>query len=46
MSDQFLQLQINKFYVKLEKKASDTCIIHSEAYGGEATKKLTYQNHK
>jgi hypothetical protein len=37
MSDRFLQLRINnKFCVKLEKNASDTCAVLSEAYGGEA----------
>jgi hypothetical protein len=40
MSDWFLQQQINiKFYVKSGKNASDTCIVLSKAYGGEAMKK-------
>jgi hypothetical protein len=40
MNDQISEQQINiKFCVKLGKKASDTCAMHSEAYGGEAVKK-------
>jgi hypothetical protein len=40
MSDQFLEQRIYiKFCVKLGKKASDTCAMFSEAYGGKAMKK-------
>jgi uncharacterized metal-binding protein len=39
-SDRFLEQRINiKFCVKLEKNASDTCEMLSEAYRGEAMKK-------
>jgi hypothetical protein len=40
MSDWLLGQQINiKFYVKLEKNASDTRAMFSEAYGGEGMRK-------
>jgi hypothetical protein len=40
MSDRFLEQRVNiKFCVKLAKSASNTCVMLSEAYGGEATKK-------
>jgi len=36
MSEWFLEERINiKFYVKLDKNASDTCAMLSEAYGEE-----------
>jgi hypothetical protein len=42
MSDRFLDQRINiKFCVKLGKNASDTCAMLSDAYGGEAMKKLS-----
>jgi hypothetical protein len=38
----FLEKQINiRFCVKLGKNANDTCIVFSEAYGGEAVEKFT-----
>jgi hypothetical protein len=41
MSDQFLEQQINiNYFVKWGKNASDTCAMVSEAYGGEAMKKV------
>jgi len=40
MSDRFLEQRINiKFCVKLQKNASDTCAMLSEAYGGDAMRK-------
>jgi len=39
MKDQFLEQQINiKFCVKLGKNSSDTCVMLSDAYVGEAMK--------
>jgi hypothetical protein len=39
MSDWFLEQQTNiKFCMKLQKNASDTCAMLSEAYGGKAMK--------
>jgi hypothetical protein len=48
MTDQFLEQQINiKFCVKLGKNASDASPVISEAYGGEAMKKLSiFEQHK
>jgi hypothetical protein len=40
MRDTFLGQQINdKFCVKLGRNASDTCVVLSETYGGEAMRK-------
>jgi hypothetical protein len=42
MSDWFLEQRINiKFCVTSGRNASDTCAMLSEAYGGEAVKKLS-----
>jgi len=42
MSDRFLEQRINiKLSEKLEKNASDTCEMLSEAYGGESVKRTS-----
>jgi isochorismate hydrolase len=43
MRDRFLEQRINiKFCVKLRSNASDTRTVLSDAYGGEAMKKLSF----